>query len=45
MRSASMASLSRSGASSIVSNELIDGDRERAEVGVDGILLNDEELA
>lgn len=45
IRSASIASLSRSGASSMVSKELIEGDRERCEVGVEGMLLKEELLA
>lgn len=45
MRSASIAMLSKSGSSSIVSSDVIEGDRDRCEVGVEGMLLNDEELA
>jgi hypothetical protein len=29
----------------MVSNELMEGDRDRCEVGVDGMLLKDDELA
>ena len=43
-RSASMASHSASGASSIVSSEDILVERERADEGVDGMLENDEVL-
>ena len=39
IRSSSTASLSSSGASSIVSNDEIDGERDRADVGVEGMLL------
>lgn len=44
-RSASIAWHSRSGASSIVSSDEIEGERERAEVGVLGMLLKEELLA
>lgn len=45
MRSASIASLSRSGVSSMVSREEMLGERERADVGVEGMLEKEELLA